>query len=109
MANKDTKCPHCNTFPVGDNVCVDCGTTACERCAKTNFVISGLCTKCVEKRLKKVGLEAEQHHYLHKVTKEWVYDIRLLGLTKKRKQYKYKVVDEIVVEDTEETIESGKL
>jgi hypothetical protein len=38
-----------------------------------------------------------------------VYDIRLLGLTKKRKQYKYKVVDEIVVEDTEETIESGKL
>jgi len=35
MANKDTKCPHCNTFPVGDNVCV---TTACERCAKTNFV-----------------------------------------------------------------------
>jgi hypothetical protein len=53
MANKDTKCPHCNTFPVGDNVCVDCGTTACERCAKTNFVISGLCTKCVEKRLKK--------------------------------------------------------
>jgi len=38
MANKDTKCPHCNTFPVGDNVCVDCGTTACERCAKTNFV-----------------------------------------------------------------------
>ena len=102
------KCPHCNTFPIDDNLCMDCGTTACEKCAETKFVISGLCTKCVEKRLKKVGLEVEQYHYLCSVKKKWVCDIRLIGLITKKKQHKYKVCNGIVTE-VGRTVESGKI
>jgi hypothetical protein len=57
-----------------------------------------LCDKCVERRLRKVGLEVERYTYYSTICKKWLHKIRITGLTTIRKKRKYKVCNGEVIE-----------